>query len=89
MADTANEALALMREADEKAVVSEAEMVLRMSSVSMAMELAYEALAELQADGGIEYGSDAPAEKRPSYWVGRLEGALGALVSAVEDAQRE
>ena len=43
----------------------------------------------VQADGGIEYGSDAPAEKRPSYWVGRLEGALGALVSAVEDAQRE
>lgn len=89
MADAANEALALVKEADERAVVAEAEGLLRMAPVDVALELAREVLHEARRPYAIRYDGKGEREEQPSWWLGRLEGALGALVLAVEEAKKQ
>jgi hypothetical protein len=54
--------------------------------VSAALELADETLRELRATELA--GPGAAPERRPEYWVGRLEGALAGLAEAVRGELR-
>jgi hypothetical protein len=50
-------------------------------------EVAAEVLAELRAPGAIRYDGKGKPEEQPAWWVGRLEGALAALLAAVESQE--
>lgn len=89
MADAATSALALVSEAGERAVVAEAEVLLKMAPVNIALEVAQEALREVRRPYAVRFDGNGEPEEQPAWWLGRLEGVLGGLVLALEEATRE
>lgn len=78
----AADAVAELRRVAEEQAVESAEMITRMAHVNAARTEARDVLAGLSQ---VTVSRDGRPEEKPEYWVGRLEGALLGLVSAVDD----
>lgn len=86
LADEAQRAVALVSEWEEQFSRDAADAVVREVQAAAATELAREVLAELRAPGAIaERGvPGVEPERQPMWWVGKLEGALAAMLRALE-----